>query len=305
MLGGVVRAGLFPDGPLYRWMDFGLYTFHMPLFFLLAGLNVPHSLRRGRGPFLKAKGWTVAYPYVLWSLIQGGITVVLARDANMPITGSDLAAIWYRPIAQFWFLYALMICHILAVLVRPAVLAGLAAAGLLGFVLLPQRTDLSLTLHDLPFYVAGVFAAGRAAAWRGPGWAVLPAVLAAFAAAVVAAGSFGMDSAGLAALPACVLGIVGVVSFSLVLARRPPRFLMAAGMMSMTIYVLHILAGSGTRLVLQRLHVPAWPWFYLVGATAAGVLLPMVAHRVLARLHGLAPLGLAPWRRLQSGARTA
>ena len=66
-------------------MSFGLYTFHMPLFFFLAGLNVPHSLRRGTGPFLSSKVWTLAYPYVLWSLIQGGVILLgLALRAYHP-----------------------------------------------------------------------------------------------------------------------------------------------------------------------------------------------------------------------------
>jgi hypothetical protein len=66
------------------------------------------------------------------------------------------------------------------------------------------------------------------------------------------------------------------------------------GVMSMTIYVLHIMAGSGTRIIMQMLHVPPMPWVYLLAGTAAGVVLPMVAHAVLQRFNLLAPLGLAP-----------
>lgn len=46
--------------------DLGLYTFHMPLFMLLAGLNVTGSLRRGRRAFLRAKLWTTPmHPWLL------------------------------------------------------------------------------------------------------------------------------------------------------------------------------------------------------------------------------------------------
>ncbi len=299
MLGGVKRAGLFPDGALALWMDYTLYTFHMPLFFFLTGLNVQHSLRRGAGPFLASKGWTLAYPYVLWSLLQGGVLLLLAHDANNPVTPGDLAAIWHRPIGQFWFLYALMICHLLVVLVPGrAALAGLAAVGFVAFQFLPVRPDLSLTLHHLPFYVAGLYGVPLMA-WRPRrGGVMLAGIGVVFAAAVAFAGlASGMDEQGWAALPACVLGISGVVLASKLLG--PVRWLAAVGAMSMTIYVLHIMAGSGMRLALVKLHVPLGPWGYLLIVTAAGIVLPMMAHAVLARLHLLTALGLAPlsmWR---------
>jgi hypothetical protein len=64
--------------------------------------------------------------------------------------------------------------------------------------------------------------------------------------------------------------------------------------MSMTIYVLHILAGSSARVLMLKLHVPPLPWLYLLSGTAIGVIVPMIAHVVMKRLHLLAPLGLAP-----------
>jgi fucose 4-O-acetylase-like acetyltransferase len=299
VLGGLVRPNLFPDGPLAQWMDYTLYTFHMPLFFFLAGLNVHHSLQRGARPFLAAKAWTIAYPYVLWSLIQGGIVMVLSRDANIPIYPSDLAAIWYRPIAQFWFLYALMICHVLAVLIpgRTAMI-GVAVIGLVAFLLLPVRPDLALTLHHLPFYVAGLYGTRAVMSWQPTGanrWTMLALLAIAFAGAVALGGMVsGMDANGLASLPACVLGIAGIVVLCKLLDVARHRWLAVVGVMSMTIYVLHILAGSGTRIVMVKMHIPPSPWLYLLAGTAAGVILPMAAHVVLQRLNLLAALGLAP-----------
>ncbi|WP_024506268.1 acyltransferase [Bradyrhizobium sp. ARR65] len=296
VLGGLVRANVFPDGPAAQWMDYTLYTFHMPLFFFLAGLNVQHSLRRGARSFLEGKAWTIAYPYVLWSLVQGGTTMLLSRDANIPILPSDLAAIWYRPIAQFWFLYALMICHVMAALVpsRKAMIA-IAFIALAVFLLLPVQAGLPLTLHHFVFYVAGLYGAGATAAWRPSGWSVLALIVLAFAGAVALGGYLSdMDANGLASLPACMLGIGGTLALCKLLDDKRYRWLAVIGVTSMTIYVLHILAGSGMRIVMLKLHVPPQPWAYLFAGTAAGVILPLVAHAVLARLHLLTALGLAP-----------
>jgi fucose 4-O-acetylase-like acetyltransferase len=299
VLGGLYNSGLFPHETLLRWIVYTLYTFHMPMFFFLAGLNAQHSLRRGAGAFLTGKITTIAYPYVLWSLIQGSIVMVMARDANIPITAADLAAIWYRPIGQFWFLYALMLCHIVACIVnREAVMVGLAIAGFVIFSWLHDPPDLALTLHHFAFYVVGRYAPRAvisAAVPRLSGWLAWLGLLVAFALAIAIDGSqFGLHANGVTALPASIFGIAAVILLSKLLDPRWHRWLAAVGTTSMTIYILHILAGSGTRIVMLKLHVPPSPWLYLLIGTAAGVLLPMLAHVVLRRLGLLTALGLAP-----------
>jgi fucose 4-O-acetylase-like acetyltransferase len=299
VLDGLMAAHIFPKGPLGNWMIYTLYTFHMPLFFFLAGLNVQHSLQRGAGPFLWSKVWTIAYPYVLWSLIQGGIIMMFAGNANHPLDPSDLAAIWYRPIAQFWFLYALMICQILAVLVpsRTAMIL-IAAVGVVIFQLLPSHPDLALTLHHLPFFVAGIYTArfimtrkieGKA------GFIALFLICLTFAAAAAAGGVVSdMDWNALASLPACILGIAAIVILCKLLSEKRHRWLAHVGLMSMTIYVMHILASSGVRIAMLKLHVPTQPWLYLFVGVAVGVLVPMIAHVILQRLRLLPLFGLAP-----------
>lgn len=294
VLGGLVRANLFPDTNQAAWIDYTLYTFHMPLFFFLSGLNVQFSLRRGAATFLTGKLWTIAYPYVLWSLIQGVIIMTLSRDANIPIYPKDLAEIWRSPIGQFWFLYALMICHIVVALVpNKWVVIAIAAIGFLSYWIMPVRPTLALTLHHFPFYLLGVYASRMVGAWR-PHVMALPVVCLAFAVAVYLGGQWsGMDANGPASLPACILGIAGVV-IGCKLLDRSHRWLAAVGLMSMTIYILHILAGSGIRVLMLKMHVPPDPWLYLVAGTAAGVVLPMIAHVVLQRFKLLTAFGLAP-----------
>src|ERR1700744_1504535 len=84
-------------------IDFYLYAFHMPLFMFIAGLNAPQS--RDKPGFVKRRGLSVAYPYLVWSLIQGSVQVVLAQYTNNPASWHDVAAILWHPISPFWFLY--------------------------------------------------------------------------------------------------------------------------------------------------------------------------------------------------------
>ena len=73
---GLISAGMVTDpASLAALMlaDSVIYSFHMPLFFFLSGLFFIESLaRRGRIGLLANKLDTLIYPYILWSLLQGG-----------------------------------------------------------------------------------------------------------------------------------------------------------------------------------------------------------------------------------------
>lgn len=298
-LRGVVKSGIFTNLSLAGWMDYTLYVFHMPLFFFLAGLNVQHSLQRGSGNFLVNKAWTIAYPYFLWSILQGCVIIMLAHDVNTPMTFTDLLKIWYQPIGQFWFLYSIMICHILVVLIPSRLtLIGIALLGFAAYESFPLRPQLSMTLYDLPFYVVGLYAPKILARWqpdRMRGWMAASLVWLAFALVTWTSGTLsGKNPVSLMSLPACVLGISGIVLVCKLLDPRTHRWLASVGIMSMTIYVLHIIAGSGARVVMLRLHVASDPWLYLAVGTSAGIIIPIAIHLAIKRLHLLPAFGLAP-----------
>ena len=293
MLRGLVSTHLWPAGLLADWIDYSLYTFHMPLFFYLSALNVRASLRRGPRAFLIVKAWNIVYPYFLWSLIQGGIIMALGHGVNMPVTGADLADIWFRPVAQFWFLYALMICHVLAAFVPGCrAMLVLSLLAFIVFELLSVRPTLALTLHDLPAYAVGLcgFQSLSVLARTPKTW--LLALSLGFAAAVIAGGALsGMDPTGMASVPAEIFGIMLVVHLSRTFQDYRVAWLATIGSTSMTIYILHLLAGAGTRIVMQRLHAPLNPYYYLLVCTSVAIIVPMALHVVVQRLRLSGPLG--------------
>lgn len=289
---GLVSAGI-AKAAIWPVFDTALYTFHMPLFMMLAGMNVPVSLRRGTSSFIRDKLRSVAYPYVLWSLIQGTILVLLSRFTNGGADWHDLLAIGWRPMSQFWFLYALMAYLLLvaAIGLRRWALIPIAVIVFLFGLSLPRDGIGPLLCFFLPFFVLGISISERVKALsvRFP-----PLWLAALALLWFAALQFvdlGHAHANLTvnALPCALLGS----AFVLVLAQGLPQRAQAAwallGRMSMTIYILHILAAAGTRIIMVRLGIHAPALVYLAAGTTAGMLLPCAAHLVMARL-GLLPL---------------
>ena len=164
---GVFNAGVAFPPDLFRLSDSVLYTFHMPLFFFLSGLFFQPSLRRhGPAGMIGSKIGTLLWPYLVWSLLQGAIEVLLSSHTNHPITWHEVLALW-DPRAQFWFLMALFIVFVGATLLQ-AVLPGqatgvLLVAGALAHVLAPASTHESLPAHladNTVFFALGIVFAG-------------------------------------------------------------------------------------------------------------------------------------------------
>lgn len=96
--------------------DAFIYSFHMPTFFVVAGLFLAGSAqKRGSGPFVLEKLKTILYPYLLWGLIQGlsnPLTAPFRGDSSRLNLGDLLASLAGGN--ESWFLPTLFICQILA-----------------------------------------------------------------------------------------------------------------------------------------------------------------------------------------------
>jgi fucose 4-O-acetylase-like acetyltransferase len=81
---GVFNAGLPMDQDKYLLVDSVIYSFHMPLFFFLSGLFFYDSLvKRGKTGLVVNKIDTIVYPFIVWSLLQGVVEVVLSNRTVM------------------------------------------------------------------------------------------------------------------------------------------------------------------------------------------------------------------------------
>jgi fucose 4-O-acetylase-like acetyltransferase len=307
---GHVLVGLHDGGffsaanPL--WLSYyTIYTFHMPFFFLLAGLNVRRSINKGKKAFLWGKVWTIAYPYFLWSAIQGWVQLEATRLApssvNHAASPLSMEGLFLHPGSQFWFLYALFICHAVAFLAGRSksilVLAGICS------IILSSFSHGGSTSHALPFYILGIMLSSYVERWTPSLKTSLLAgfvgvILFALAVHLGRAASHG-NAASFFSLPAALSGIGLLCLLGQVIARASDRLtqiLKAIGVMSMTIYILHIMADTAARFVLRRLGIESITDQLLFGVIA-GVGLPMLAHVTLDKLHLLTALGLASWKR--------
>ncbi|GGH09302.1 acyltransferase family protein [Silvibacterium dinghuense] len=310
VLRGLVGAHLLTTANPVWASDYTIYTFHMPLFFLLAGLQVDRSLSKGPQAFLRSKIITIAYPYLLWSLFQGGLQLLMPGLLNTPRSPWTLVTILWHPIAQFWFLYVLFLCHVIGFLTQarrtlliPLLLISMGCA-LLAMHGVPGLFVLPATLaHCFVFYAAGILLSHALLNWRpSVGMAMFASALSEFGLGLFSHLGRGW-SHSLSDIPpswpSAIAGIALLICLSHLLdllTRSLGSWFETLGRASLTIYIFHILAAAGIRVALKKAHLTAWPLQLAVG-TIMGVGLPLLLHLWLERANLLAPLGLGVKRR--------
>jgi len=296
---GLVAANI-AAGAAWHWLDYTIYSFHMPAFFLLSGITARMSLaRKPAGEFLADKVWTIIYPYFLWSLIQGSVMIAISGQTNTHHDISSLYEIGWRPIGQFWFLYVLMIYQIVGAGLhnRRRVLLALSVCCYFAAVWTAPGI-IHQILSYIIYYSAGFFDVVAAAErWRGRSGTIIPLSAGLFALATVFSGRLdGLDEASVLTLPSAVAGIVLLGFVGMAVQGRVKTLLGQLGAAAMTIYVLHVLFAAAARIILKDAHVPAPPSVYFLVCCAAGIALPYLLHWIMTRRNILAPLGLAPRR---------
>jgi fucose 4-O-acetylase-like acetyltransferase len=284
VLGGLVPGGIVTDSAQYRFIEGWLYAFHMPLFFFLSGLFARQPGSRPFGRFISRKAATLVYPYFVWSLLQGLLET--SHYGNHSLAIRDLPKIVYVPIGEYWFLYALFTITILYWLFRRITASAIAFVALgitcVAVELSGRNIVEWIIAHDvasfLVFFAAGVAVSrGDLLAWFTTRSNVALAATCLAGYALIAIGKlvqFGRHD--VVWLVLAIVGIVATIALS-VLAERLGRSAVVRcwGVMSLEIYVAHVLAASATRIMLRQFLGTTNPLAHLTLGIAVGMFAPI------------------------------
>lgn len=278
-----------------------VYSFHMPFFFFLTGLFVDQSLKkRGLRHFLANKFQHIAYPYVIWSLLQSMIELFFSHHNHRGITIEDLLAIPYKPWSQFWFLYALLLMYVISGIFSmfgryATAITGICAATLFFF---PIKTDIAALQGfstEFLFFVSGMFVkkyrrdsqqltVPPAVAWSS--FLFLVGVGSLLFSTQISPTRLTNGSHPFYFLFLSTLGILACTGLSQLLARHNCcRFIKILGVHSLPIYLVHMLAGVGTRIVLLKVFHLENPVAHITVGTLIGLLTPLFLYRFSLKIH--------------------
>jgi fucose 4-O-acetylase-like acetyltransferase len=302
---GLHAAHLPFDQDIFMALDAAIYSFHMPLFFFASGLFFVESIKkRGFALFFASKLDSIFYLYVVWSLIQGSLSVLLSGVANERLGWLDVSTFLWAPRAQFWFLYVLFWVSVVAAAVwqlperlrRPAIFAlGLGCYGA-SFWLPPTPVVTPLFKH-LIYFCMGLFFMPMSAWLQKRHRQLLMTFVVPFFVMQLGVALLAVQGGVLAPPLQLAVGCVSIVfmtALAMFLASKRISWLQYVGTHSLVIYLLHILAASGTRIVLAKLgHIYSIP-VHLVFGVLAGLVVPLLAGRLLMKLRITWPLQ-TPW----------
>jgi fucose 4-O-acetylase-like acetyltransferase len=294
---GLAAVGI---GDHWAWFDFAIYSFHMPLFIFLAGVNVVMPLARGRESFLRGRVEGIAYPYLLWATLTYCIWH-LVNGAGEPFRVADIVRhLALSPPSPFWFLYALFVfsCCYAIVGNRIAIFIPVLLMFALGE-FYQNDTIVHQLLHFPLYFFAGVHLSGWVKAWHGQhklAWSGAAICLLVVTDAVVGPLT-GMNFNSVFLLPAAIAGIATILLISMSLRGAALAWMARLGSASMAIYVTHLFFTAATRLLLMKLHVPQLVVLYAAVGVIAGVTGPYLFYVVAERAGALPWLGLGKGRR--------
>ncbi|WP_223532583.1 acyltransferase family protein [Pseudomonas sp. GL-RE-20] len=293
---GVQKAGIQMDEGLFQLVDSIIYSFHMPLFFFLSGLFFYKSFKgRGATGLVVNKVDTILYPYVVWSLLQGSLESILSKYTNGSVTFGDVLSLAWQPRAQFWFLYALFLVFVTSSLLftlfdksRSALL--LIAFGGLYIIKgdIPSNMVLNFIIGNTFFFILGIWFEDIKSIFEKNYASLALAFGALFVIGQYAFhGPMGLtrESGGAASLALATVSIIFVVALSMCLGKIKIQWLLYVGVSSMTIYLMHVVAGSSVRVALSKFLGIQSPSAHLIIGTLIGIIAPLVAQAIIKRYH--------------------
>jgi len=299
VLSHVLRGLAGPDtlprqSSTFLEIDDALYSFHVAVFALLAGVFLPAGVeKRGRVAYLRPRVILFTYLYIVWTVLEAGEKQLEAVGGGDPVDNAGFLQSFLTAYGQLWWLPFMVLASVAAVAVRPwasrrragistAIVAvvALAAWGWTG----PWVFEEGLAL--LAFFWVGVLAGrerlSRLTTSRWTRWVTALGLLVGAALLLLTnpmppsswigprtPGGIALGVVTSASLCAAVLGIAGLLSRTAL--ARPLGLL---GERSLELFLGHILAIAGARAALDALGVESFTAQILV-STAAGLALPL------------------------------
>lgn len=290
VLRGLHSANIQLSETFFNVSDAFIYGTHMPLFFFLSGLLFSKCLhKRGTASFLGDKVKVLLYPYVLWTLLQSAMELMFSGYTNHQLQLSDLLTGLYIPRAQFWFLHALFMMYLCTATIfsfseKYGAMFSLTLAGVL--YAFPQVVDTAFFGPFITNYV--YFTVGIVCCGFGMGRWQLPTNRRACVASGAAFFALGILAAYNRTSGISVLGFLLAISGTWFIATlatrmshaRGPLLLKSLGQKTMPIYLAHIIAGSGARILLERFFHLHDAFLHAVIGTLAGILLPLLVYEI-------------------------
>ncbi len=294
----VVIGHFHPDAAPEYWMKFRdiLYTFHMPLFFMLSGFLYKHA-KYSYPTLIKIKIRRLLYPFITIAAIFFILKYFsgLFFRLEYPVGLDSIFALFLDPVNSYkpllWFVHALFIIFLVFPLLRNIIKNNfviLAIFILLNILIGNDYLIIGKALANIPFFIVGTILRENNELLNkiaSKNWARTIALAVIFFATYLI--SEIAPKSSLDYILRLILGLSGaicVINISILIDAKG-KWLEEIGFYSMTIYLFHTLFESAVRISFYQVLDDLYVKFEIIAfiAIAAGIVFPLILEKMILR----------------------
>lgn len=116
-----VESSVGDVGVIADIINFWIYSFHMPLFFVISGFLQRNSEMNKTDCYSREKIINkmidMGIPYLFFSFIFWLSKIVMSDNVNNKIGIKELLLVWINPLSSLWFIYLLLVFYLLRVFI--------------------------------------------------------------------------------------------------------------------------------------------------------------------------------------------
>jgi fucose 4-O-acetylase-like acetyltransferase len=268
------------DGDAPKLIYDYIYSFHMPLFFILSGALGINGIRADRRRAILSRVGSIAWPYVFWGIVGILLSPVISQFTLNPIDGfkpyQGLKSLLLGETS--WFLWTLFLAQCVLISALGVLsIQMICVLSVLGFLVFASNDfgTVSAVIRFMPFVAFGALIVGSIEQIKCGSMTASITV-----GALLFVALFVLVFLHISEIPVLFLccGIIGSFA-SLIIAqslgtRWPNRLIANCGAASLVVFLLHPYFQGTARELILRTMGPSSIWWQLAIPTVAGVVGP-------------------------------
>lgn len=273
-----------------------IYSFHMPVFFMISGFFLTKWIKNDRVLALKQKFRRLVYPYFIWSFITAMFMQLASSFTNNGLGLIDFLKSPIVPFSQYWFLYLLFFFHLVYFvsdkILRDQSIKFLFIISILLFcfgLFLPNFWVVSDFSKYFLFFITGSYLLPYIKKITNVNQMQLIAICIMFV-TVNCINLVLLNTKYIIYyffLVTSAVGFLFLFAISIYISQKSlilKKFLSYVGKNSMQIYVMHLIPVAGFRIILQKAMPSINPWGLIFLLTILSLILCLIGIKAINKL---------------------
>lgn len=269
---------------IFNSLHYFIYSFHMPLFFMISGYLFFYAYKNITIKKLIEKLIDLAGVYFLFSSVQVCVQILLQGNINRKLGIENLLMLPIYTVPPYWYLYVLVFLYLLTysfcnVNLRKLLFITSCVAFVSQFVLI-DAFELHNILYYWYFFVVGGYCSSSCLTIKNKANIIILLLLIGYLMNAYCTGFL------LKFVNANILSVLSILAFANFKLLKTNKILIICGKYSLPIYLIHCYFTAGTRIILNKLNVDILLIYLILGITLS-IAVPIVLYKFCCKYESL------------------